>query len=253
MRGISDHAASFGIDLSAAQLAQFASFMNILLDCNTRINLTRITDPQEIELKHFADSIAILPYLTGAFGNGSEKLNIADVGTGAGFPGIPLKIAKPLLKLTLIDSLKKRVDFLNEVIKLLGLEGVQNVHSRAEDAGRAEGSRDTFDIAVARAVASLPELCEYCLPLVRPGGIFAAMKANLGDEVKLAGQAIRELGGETENIHEYYLPGTDIFRSLVIIRKITPTPPEFPRKAGKPSAQPLGIKRDELTSGRRGK
>ncbi len=251
MKNIYDHAASLGIGLSSVQLTQFAAFKEILLDYNTRINLTRITDPQEIDLKHFADSLAILPYLMKASDDVSGGLNMIDVGTGAGFPGIPLKIAMPSLKLTLIDSLKKRVDFLEKVIELLGLEGIKAVHLRAEDAGRETGSRDSFDVAVARAVASLPELCEYCLPLVRPGGIFAAMKGNIGDEVKQAGYAIEKLGGETEKIHEYLLPGSGIHRSLVIIRKTSLTPSEFPRKAGKPSSEPLGVKGSDLKNERR--
>ncbi len=239
MKDIGYYSSLTGIELTAVQLDMFAVYKDILLEYNSKMNLTRITGSEEIELKHFTDSVIILPMLKASMETNSGILKIADVGTGAGFPGIPLKIAEPSFDLTLIDSLRKRVEFLDAVITRLALGNTKAMHLRAEDAGRDKALRESFDIVTARAVAPLDELCEYCLPLVRQGGIFAAMKTGLNDELEQAGFAMKTLGGSLEQVSEYYLPETDIFRSLVIIRKTVPTPGRYPRKAGKPSSDPL--------------
>ncbi|MHB1454146.1 MAG: 16S rRNA (guanine(527)-N(7))-methyltransferase RsmG [Saccharofermentanales bacterium] len=239
MERIIEYAKMLGLPLTRQQCSLFVEYGEILLEYNKVMNLTAITEPGDIALKHFADSIAVIPYLERASKHGMKGMKLADVGTGAGFPGIPLKIARPEIELTLIDSLRKRVGFLEDVTRTLGLENVHLVHARAEDAGNSQALRGSFDAVIARAVAPMPVLCEYCLPLVKTGGFFAAMKSDVKDDLASAEYAISRLGGSVEEFYEYRLPDSDIYRTLIIIRKKLPTPEGYPRKAGIPEKEPL--------------
>jgi len=227
-----ESAAVFGATLDDSMINDFFEYKSILLQWNEKMNLTAIVEDKEIILKHFVDSLSILPYIRGIS-------SIVDVGTGAGFPGIPLKIALPDLNVVLLDSLEKRIGFLNTVIKDLGLNGISAVHMRAEDAGMSTKFRESFDAAAARAVASMPVLLEYCLPLVKTGGVFIAMKGSIAEEISSSKRALEVLGGEIEEVKEFTLPGSDIKRSIVIVRKLRQSPTKYPRKAGKPSKEPL--------------
>jgi 16S rRNA (guanine527-N7)-methyltransferase len=222
-----------GIGIEAEQSEQFMAYMDMLKEWNTKMNLTAIEDEREIIIKHFIDSLTILPYIE----RGNKSL--IDVGTGAGFPGIPLKIMNKSLDITLLDSLEKRTKFLNEAIKALGLKGITAVHGRAEDFGAGSHLRENCDYAAARAVAALPVLLEYCLPFVRTGGIFIAMKGSSTEEVECSYGALKLLGGEIEDVKTLILPFTDIKRNIIIVKKLRQTPTKYPRKAGKPSKNPL--------------
>lgn len=222
----------YGVSLDDSMISAFLEYKSILLEWNKKINLTAIEDDRDVIIKHFVDSLSIMPFLKDAH-------RIVDVGTGAGFPGIPLKIAQPSLEVVLLDSLEKRIGFLNTVISALQLKGISAVHLRAEDAGMAPQYRDKFDAAAARAVASLPVLLEYCLPLVKTGGIFIAMKGSDGSEAAESGKALDILGGSIEQVKEFTLPGNDMKRNIIIVRKLRQTPTKYPRKAGKPSKEPL--------------
>ena len=212
---------------------QFEDYMKLLLEWNEKINLTAITEEDEIILKHFVDSLTISKYI-------KEGNSIVDVGTGAGFPGIPLKIARKDLKVTLVDSLNKRILFLNEVIEKLGLGDIETLHFRAEEFGQNKKYRESFDIATSRAVANLSTLVEYLLPLVKVGGICVCMKGSeIKEELENSKKAIEILGGEVEQVEEFYLPGTDIKRSIVIVKKISSTPKKYPRKPGTPAKEPI--------------
>ncbi len=239
MAGIAWYAEKMGMPLDRRREELFERYAGILLRGNEVMNLTAITDPGEIALRHFADSIAVIPYLKAAGGGSTAGMCIADLGTGAGFPGIPLRIMLPDIRLTLIDSLRKRIGFLEAAAGELGLTGIRMIHARAEDAGRDPSLRGSFDAVIARAVAPLPVLCEYCLPLVRTGGFFAAMKSDIREEREAAAHAIAVLGGTEEALHEYSLPGSDLYRTLLIVRKTGATPAGYPRKAGKPEKEPL--------------
>lgn len=239
MERIAEYARKMNIPLDDRQTALFVRYGELLLEYNKVMNLTAITEPGDVALKHFADSIAVLPLLAKALGSRRTDVRLVDVGTGAGFPGIPLKIVAGDLDVTLIDSLRKRIGFLETVCTELGLDGVKTVHARAEDAGNDRNLRERFDVAIARAVAPMPILCEYCLPLVKVGGFFAAMKSDVRDDLAMAEYAIGRLGGAVEEFVEYRLPDSDLYRTLVIVRKKRPTPAEFPRKAGKPEKEPL--------------
>ncbi|NMB34496.1 MAG: 16S rRNA (guanine(527)-N(7))-methyltransferase RsmG, partial [Clostridium sp.] len=186
-----------------------------------------------IIIKHFIDSISIAPIIK------KSGVKIIDVGTGAGFPGIPIKIVYPDREIKLLDSLKKRLVFLNEIINNLGLVDISTVHCRAEDAGKREGLREMFDVSTARAVAALPVLLEYCLPLTKVGGYFIAMKGSNPTEVEDSKRALDILGAKIEDIKEFVLPFSDYKRNVVIIRKFRQTPTKYPRKSGKPSKDPL--------------
>lgn len=225
-------AAAFGAELDDDMLRQLFRYKGLLLEWNEKMNLTAITDDKELILKHFVDSLSIVPYI-------KEAGSLIDVGTGAGFPGIPLKIVLPSLDTVLLDSLEKRVGFLGTAISELGLEGIKAVHMRAEDAGKSAEFRERFDAAAARAVASMPVLLEYCLPFVRTGGVFIAMKGSSTEEISMSEKALEILGGKIEEVKEFTLPDTDIKRSIVIVRKLRQTPTKYPRKAGKPSKEPL--------------
>ena len=207
--------------------------MNLLLEWNEKINLTAITQPEEIKLKHFVDSLTVLKYI-----NDDDK--VIDIGTGAGFPGIPLKIMKENTKITLLDSLNKRINFLNIVIETLNLRNIQAIHGRAEEIARNKLYREKYDVAVSRAVANLSTLTEYMLPFVKVGGKCICMKgANVNEEIEKAKNAIKELGGEIERVDNFYLSDNDNERNIIIIRKVKETSSKYPRKAGMPSKEPL--------------
>ena len=222
-----------GINLSEIQLKQFYNYMNLLIEWNKKVNLTAITEPDEIILKHFVDSLTISKYI-------SDGTKVVDVGTGAGFPGIPLKIVRQDVDITLLDSLQKRINFLDEVINELNLEKITTVHSRVEDFGKNKKYREEFDIATSRAVANLSTLSEYLLPLVKVGGKVISMKGSLiQEELENSKNAIKILGGQIEKVDEFDLPNSDISRNIVLIDKIKNTPNRYPRKAGEPSKKPL--------------
>ena len=235
MERLREKAAAFGIKLSDHQLEQFETYYEMLVEKNKVMNLTAITEKNEVIDKHFADSLALIKSgvpLTGQ--------KILDIGTGAGFPGIPLKIAFPELEIVLLDSLNKRINFLNEVIEVLGLQNVETCHGRAEDFGHRKEYREQYDLCASRAVANLSTLTEYCLPFVKVGGQFISYKSgNVDNELKESSKAIKILGGEAGKVCSFVLPGTDFARTLVPIKKIKMTGNKYPRKAGTPSKEPL--------------
>lgn len=224
-----------GLDADDKMINKFLKFKDLLIEWNRKMNLTGITEENQIMIKHFLDSLTCLT--TGVIGN---DMKIIDVGTGAGFPGIPLKVYHDNLDITLLDSLKKRVRYLEVVCQELGLGGVSVLHGRAEDYGNKEGYRERYDLAVARAVAELSVLCEYCLPFVKVNGYFIAQKGPRAyEEVSKSKKAVDVLGGKIIDTIEVKLPFTDIEHTLVIIKKIRLTPKKYPRKAGTPSKKPL--------------
>ena len=221
------------IELSETQLNQFYKYMNILIKWNKVMNLTGITDPEEIIIKHFVDSLTVLNKV-------DKKDSIIDVGTGAGFPGIPIKIAFPETEVVLLDSLNKRIKFLNEVIEQLQLENIETIHGRAEDYGKDNKHREKYNIAIARAVAPLNILLEYLMPFVKVKGKVLCMKAsNSEEEIKNSKNAIKILGGELVNTEEFCIPTTDIKRKIIQVNKVKETNKKYPRKAGTPSKEPL--------------
>lgn len=221
------------IKFNDKHLNQFYEYMNLLLEWNEKINLTAITEPEEIILKHFIDSLTINKYI-------EKNKTLADVGTGAGFPGIPLKIYRPDLNVTLVDSLNKRINFLNEVISDLDLKDINTVHSRIEDFGKDKKYRESFDYVTARAVANLTTLSEYLIPISKINGQCICMKGNdIEEEVKNSKNAINLLGGKIDKVDYFELPNSDISRNVIIIDKIKNTPSKYPRKAGMPSKEPL--------------
>lgn len=223
------------ITLEATQMEQFESYYRELVLWNEKMNLTGITEREQVYTKHFYDSISLAFHL-----NLNEINSIADIGSGAGFPGIPLKICFPHLQLTIVDSLSKRISFLQHVCNELKLSGVQLIHGRAEDIARQKGHRDAYDLVTARAVARLSLLNEFCLPFVRKGGIFAAMKGNdPSEELSEAKTSLRELRGELEKVESFSLPVEESTRHIILIRKTSSTPAKYPRKAGLPSKSPL--------------
>lgn len=223
------------IVLNDKQIQQFEQYYNILVEWNKVMNLTAITKYEEVIEKHFLDSLTIVDAIN------MEKIEtLIDVGTGAGFPGIPLKIAFPHLKVTLLDSLNKRIKFLNEVIDLLDLDDIKAIHGRAEDYAKQAEYREQYDICVSRAVANLATLSEYCLPYVKVDGLFVPYKSGeIDEELKSSEKAVSILGGKVEEIVKFQLPGTDIGRSFVKIHKIKETKKKYPRKAGMPTKEPL--------------
>ena len=214
---------------------KFILYRDLLKEWNQKINITTIEDDEEIYIKHFIDSVLLLNE-----DNINENKKIIDVGTGGGFPGLPLIIVNGNYKLTLLDSLRKRIDFLSEVVKALNLQDVKLIHGRAEDFGQSKEHRENYDICVSRAVAPLNVLSEYCIPFVKVGGYFAAYKSdNISREITNSDNAIKKLGGKIKEIKEIHIPGTNIIRKIVIIEKTEPTNGKYPRKAGKPSKEPL--------------
>lgn len=233
------------IKLSEEQVDQFITFYELLTEWNSFMNLTAITDFDEVFKKHFIDSLSLIKAKEDIFhiiGKDLKKdtLTVIDVGTGAGFPGIPLKIAFPNLEITLLDSLNKRIKFLNEVIEKLKLKGITTVHGRAEDFAGKENYRADFDLALSRAVANMSTLSEYCIPFVKVKGLFIPYKSEkVSDELANANSALSILGGSIINQVEYVLPESDYYRNLIIVEKKKDTPKKYPRKAGLPSKEPL--------------
>lgn len=224
-----------GIILSERQIEQFLKYYEMLVEWNQMINLTAITVYEDVMKKHFVDSVSLIKAY-----DVSKESTVIDVGTGAGFPGLALKIAFPEMKVTLLDSLNKRIHFLNAVIEELGLSKVEAVHGRAEDFAKQGRLRESFDLCVSRAVANLSTLSEYCLPFVRVGGQFISYKSEkIAEEMKTAENAILLLGGNISRQIEFMLPDSDIYRNLFVIDKVKETPKKFPRKAGLPGKEPL--------------
>ena len=221
-----------GIELSQKQKNQFIQFYEFLVEKNKVMNLTGITEFEEVLTKHFLDSVKAIDM--------TKVKTIMDIGTGAGFPGVPLKIAFPHLEACLLDSLKKRVNFLEESFELLGLEGIKAIHGRAEEYAKNKEYREKYDLCVSRAVSNLATLSEYCLPYVKIGGTFISYKSGtVQEEAEEAEKAINILGGQVKDITYFKLPDSEIDRSLVIINKKKSTPGKYPRKAGTPLKEPL--------------
>ncbi len=224
----------YKIALSDEQLSQLNTYYELLVSANEKMNLTAITDPKEVAVKHFADSLSVFNYID--IPNGAR---VIDVGTGAGFPGLVLKIARPDIELTLLDSLNKRLNFLEDILNTLNLEA-ELVHARAEEGGQNFDYRECYDFAVSRAVARLNILCEYCLPYVRLSGSFVAFKGGETDgEIREASKAIQVLGGKKKNAYKFELPNDCGSRTLIQIEKVRPTPDKYPRHNGKIKAKPL--------------
>lgn len=232
---IKSAAASIGVELSDLQVDQFVKYYKILIEWNSFMNLTGITEYEEVVLKHFVDSLALCKSI-----NVTKISSLIDIGTGAGFPGIPLKIAYPHLKVTLLDSLQKRIKFLNEVVMQLGLEEVETIHGRAEDFAKPSMKRESYDVCVSRAVANLASLSEYCLPYVKVGGYFVPYKSGkVDEELEESKKAVFLLGGKIEEEVKFNLPDSDISRSLIKIKKVSATPKKYPRKSGLATKEPI--------------
>lgn len=224
-----------GISLDDRQMQQFLEYYELLTEWNKVMNLTAITEYEEVIAKHFIDSLASVKVCD--YGNVGS---VIDIGTGAGFPGIPLKIAFPQIEVVLLDSLNKRIRFLDEVIGKLGLRGIRTIHGRAEDFARQKEYRECFDLCVSRAVANLSTLSEYCLPYVKVGGMFVPYKSGkIDEEMEQAQKAVSVLGGAIADVVKFTLGGTDLERSLVVIKKEKSTPKRYPRKAGMPGKEPI--------------
>ena len=225
------------IVLSDVQKQQFEEYYKLLVEWNEVMNLTAITDYKDVMKKHFFDSLTVVRAYPEIL---TEAVSVIDIGTGAGFPGIPLKIAFPELKITLLDSLNKRVNFLDEVIDMLGLKDVTAVHGRAEDYAKQKEHREKYDFCVSRAVANLSTLSEYCIPFVKEGGSFISYKSGkIDEELEQAKNAVKILGGKVQDVVKFPLMDTDMDRSFVVIKKMKPTAKKYPRKAGLPSKEPL--------------
>ena len=230
-----DKLKEIGIVLTDTQKDQFLKFYELLVEWNKVMNLTGITEYEEVNEKHFVDSISLVKAI-----DINKVETVIDVGTGAGFPGIPLKIAFPHLKIVLLDSLNKRIQFLNKVIEELGLSDIETIHGRAEDFAKKVEYRECFDLCVSRAVANLSTLSEYCLPYVKVNGMFIPYKSGeIDPEVEQAKKAIHLLGGKTDEVIKFQLPGSEIGRSFVKIKKTQNTSKKYPRKAGLPVKEPL--------------
>lgn len=224
-----------GISLSDKQIEQFLNYYELLVEWNSFMNLTAITDFDEVILKHFVDSISLCKYISFQHGD-----TLIDIGTGAGFPGIPIKIICPDCKITLLDSLNKRINFLNTVIEQLHLTDIITIHGRAEDIAKTKEHRENYNYAISRAVANLSTLSELCIPFVKQNGYFISYKSEKGNEELLeAKNAIEILGGSVDKQISYQLPDSDLSRNLILIRKRNITPKKYPRKAGIPSKEPL--------------
>ena len=230
---LDEYCNELNIMLNEKQKNQFYKYMNLLIEWNEKINLTAITEPREVILKHFVDSLTISKYI-------KENAYIADIGTGAGFPGIPLKILRDDINIVLVDSLNKRIKFLDIIIDELQLENIKTVHARAEEFGRNKEYREKFDYVTSRAVANLSTLSEYLIPLTKVNGTCLCMKGpDANEEINNAKNAIKILGGTIENVYEFNLPNSDIGRTIVEVKKVNSTSNKYPRKAGQPGKEPL--------------
>lgn len=228
-----EEAQKINIELDKNQIEKFYKYMDLLIEWNEKINLTAITNRKDILVKHFIDSLTIQRYL-------GDAVNIIDVGTGAGFPGIPIKIINPNLKVVLVDSLNKRINFLQDVIKKLNLDNIEVIHARAEDLGQNKKYREAFDIVTSRAVANMSVLSEYLLPLARVNGKCICMKgSDIEEELENSKYAINLLGGKIEQVDKFELSNERIGRNIVIVKKLKNTPNSYPRKAGTPAKKPL--------------
>lgn len=233
MKDLVNNAKEIGISLNEEQVKKFYDYMLVLLDWNEKINLTAITDVKEIILKHFVDSITICKYIP-------ENSKLLDVGTGAGFPGIPVKIIRDDVTIVLLDSLNKRILFLEDVIEKLKLTNIIAVHGRAEEFGKNKKFRQCFDIVTSRAVANMAVLSEYLLPFVKIDGKAVIMKGSeCEEELKDAEKAINVLGGKLKSVDKFFLPSSDIKRSIIVLDKIKNTPSQYPRKVGTPAKKPI--------------
>lgn len=228
---LKNKAKQINIVLEEKQIENFYNYMNLLLEWNEKMNLTAITEPNEVILKHFIDSLTIANLI-------EKDQKVIDVGTGAGFPGIPLSIVKEE-NITLLDSLNKRITFLEEVINKLELKNIKAIHARVEEFAKNKKERESYDIATSRAVAPLNVLLEYLLPLVKIGGKCICMKGSNTEEIEKAKNALKILGGEIEKIEKITLPESDIERNIIIVKKVKETPSKYPRKPGTPSKEPI--------------
>lgn len=230
-----EKASNIDVSLNTEQLKCFSKFMDFMIEWNDRVRLTSITEEEEVIDKHFIDSLtALKPQVI------KNNHKILDLGTGGGFPGIPLKIINPTIDLTMLDSRLKKIEYLQEVINVFSFENTVAIHGRAEDYGQLPEYREAFDIVVSRAVANLTVLSEYCLPFVKKGGYFIAMKGTKSDEeINEAKNAIKKLGGSIEEVLEFKLPATDYDRSIILIKKVNKTPKKYPRNPGKPKKSPI--------------
>jgi len=225
------HLNTVELNLSDDQVKNLVRFYDLLVEYNSHTNLTRITTPEDAAVKHFADSLAGARFIP-------DGVSVCDIGSGGGFPSIPLAIAKNNTDFTLVDSTGKKVEFLNSVISALPLKNARALHVRAEEMGHDDAFREKFDIVTARAVASLPTLLEYCLPFVKIGGVFLAYKTS-GEELDLSQNALKTLGGTVEKVYSYNLGELGDVRNIFVVKKISPTPPKYPRGQGKPRSKPL--------------
>ncbi|NLY77119.1 MAG: 16S rRNA (guanine(527)-N(7))-methyltransferase RsmG [Tissierellia bacterium] len=235
IKALVEGASLLGLELDQEKIDEFIKYKELLKEWNEKVNITTITDDFEIDIKHFIDSLT--PLTTDYF---KENIRVIDIGTGGGFPGLPLKIMNKSMDVTLVDSTKKKINFLKDVIESLGLEKVQAIHGRAEEMARDPLYREKFNIAISRAVAQLNTLCEYCLPFVEVGGYFISMKgSDIEDELKEAENSIKVLGGKLKETRIVKLPLSDITHSLIIIEKVRNTSTKYPRGGGKPRKKPL--------------
>ncbi len=232
---LSGGASALGVSLDERQVKLFFKYMDFLLEWSKKFNLTAIKEPQEVIVKHFLDSLSLVAYL-----QERNNIRLLDIGAGAGFPGVPIKLASPGISVVLLESLNKRVNFLHKLIAELGIEGITAIHGRAEDLGQKKEYRENFDIVVSRAVAEMPVLAELCLPFARLGGLFVAYKGpKVSEEILDSESALKILGGKLSKQVEITLPYNEDRRTLVFIEKSSPTPEKYPRKPGIPEKRPI--------------